>query len=178
MKVRELMSHDVVRCSTWDDANLAAQRMWDHDCGLVVVETPEGKLAGVVTDRDLCMAAYTRGQPLPLIRLVDVMSRDVVTCAPEEDLPSVVLKLRLHQLRRLPVVDGNGATVGVLALSDLARRAALERGKVPPRIGLDTVADTLAEVSRPRHEPPGAVPAVRRTLAAPEPRDSRPLISL
>jgi CBS domain-containing protein len=178
MKAKELMIRDVKTCTTFDDANRAAQLMWDHDCGIVVVETPEHRVAGVVTDRDLCMAAYTRGLPLSMIRLVDVMSREVKYCAPDEDLARVALKMRLHQVRRLPVIDSQGELVGILSLNDIARRAAMERGSRVPCLREELVAETLAEICRPREscaEIPSLIPPVP---AEREPLERRPLLTL
>lgn len=183
MKAKELMTKAPVSCTTHDDANRAAQLMWDHDCGFVVVQDPEGRVAGVVTDRDLCMAAYTRGLPLALIRVIDVMARDVKSCAPDEELANVALKMRLHQIRRLPVVDAAGKLVGVLSLNDVARRAALERGNARPRVTEELVAETLAVISRLRNGISKSVVPVVDELVEPslpavrEPDSRRALIS-
>lgn len=71
MKVEQIMSRPAVTCLVSDTANRAAQLMWDADIGCVMVLYAEGKLAGVITDRDLCMAAYTRGAPLWQITVGD-----------------------------------------------------------------------------------------------------------
>ena len=66
MKVEQIMSRPALTCAVRDFANRAAQLMWDADIGCVVV-LDEERIAGIITDRDLCMAAYTRGVPLQQI---------------------------------------------------------------------------------------------------------------
>ena len=149
MKAKELMVRDVKTCTTSDDVNRAAQLMWENDCGVVVVLNPEERVAGMITDRDVCMAAYTQGLPLSSIRVVDVMAREVKSCGPEDDVTQVASCMRRYKVRRLPVIDALGALVGVVSLNDLARRAVADRGKSVKGVGLESVAETLAELCRP-----------------------------
>ena len=64
MQVRELMTDSPSSCSPNDSANEAARVMWDCDCGVVPVVDDSGHVAGIVTDRDICMAAFKQGKPL------------------------------------------------------------------------------------------------------------------
>jgi len=123
MRVQEAMSRDVQTCRPWEELNRAAQLMWEHDIGFVPVVGDSGTVLGVVTDRDACMAAYTRGLPLAAMRVEDVMSRDVETCAPGSDLKIALELMRETRVRRLPIVDADGGLVGVLSVADLARVA-------------------------------------------------------
>ncbi len=150
MKVNELMVRDVKSCWNADSTNRAAQLMWENDCGFVVVLTEERLVAGVITDRDVCMAAYTTGRPLSSIPVSEVMSRDVKCCGPDDDIQRVSSTMRANQVRRLPVVDGQGIPVGVISLNDLACRAAAERGMPVRDVSQDLVALTLADLCRPR----------------------------
>src|ERR1044071_42779 len=86
MRVQELMSQPVVTCHLHDSANAAAKIMWEHDCGVVPVVDDSGRLIGVVTDRAICLAAYFQGAPLSSIRLDSMMSRELCTCRPEDDV--------------------------------------------------------------------------------------------
>ena len=170
MKVNELMVRDVKSCSNVDSTNRAAQLMWENDCGFVVVLSEAGLVAGVITDRDICMAAYTTGRPLCAIPVNEVMSRDVKCCGPDDDIQQVTSTLRAHQVRRLPVVDGQGIPVGVISLNDLACRAAADRGLPVRNVSQDLLALTLADLCRPRTQLPevlaAAVPSavVRRAF--------------
>lgn len=149
MKVRELMTSDVQVCGPRDDLNRAAQIMWDHDCGVVPVVDAERRPIGMLTDRDVCMAAYTQGKLLGAIHVEEVMSREVQACGPDDPVADAEAAMRERRVRRLPVVDAAGKLVGILSLNDIARRAVLERGKRRGAPALEEVSETLASVCRP-----------------------------
>ena len=120
MKVRELMSSPAYSCRPTDSLARAAQLLWDHDCGMLPVLDQAGRVTSAITDRDICMAALSRGRTLGDLRVVDSMSRKVVTCKPDDDLADAVHRMMESQVRRLPVVDADGKPRGVLSLNDLA----------------------------------------------------------
>ena len=64
MLVKEIMSQPVITCQVDDHANLAAQRMWENDFGVMPILDGDGRAIAMLTDRDICMAAYTQGKPL------------------------------------------------------------------------------------------------------------------
>jgi CBS domain-containing protein len=119
-RVRDAMTRDVVTCYESDSLNRAAQLMWDADCGALPVVSAEGKLIGMLTDRDICMAAYTRGKPLAELPVSGTMSTGLATCRPSDTLQSVMDLMSARQVRRMPVVDDDGRLVGILSLADLA----------------------------------------------------------
>lgn len=149
MQVRELMTRDVVVCGARDDLNRAAKIMWDHDCGVVPVVDAESRPIGMLTDRDVCMAAYTQGKLLGAIRVEQAMSRDPKTCGADDPVADAEAAMRERRVRRLPVVDAAGKLVGILSLNDIARRAVKERGKRRGGPALEEVSETLASVCRP-----------------------------
>ena len=149
MKVKDLMSRDVWTCSAGDSLNRAAQIMWEGNCGVVPVVAEGRALVGVVTDRDACMAAYTKGLPLDAIRVGDVMAKDPAVCGPKDDLETVMSTMTRRVVRRLPVVDDERRIVGMLSMSDLAREAERERSSGVRDLDSAEVAKTLAAVSRP-----------------------------
>jgi CBS domain-containing protein len=100
----------------------AARIMWEHDCGIVPVVDAEGRPVGIVTDRDLCMAAYTRNEPLSRMPVRDVMAREIHCCRTDDDESAVHAAMRAYQVRRLPVVDADGRLQGIVSLNDLALR--------------------------------------------------------
>jgi len=93
--------------------------MWEHDCGCAPVVDGHGKLVGIVTDRDICMAAYTQGLPLEAIAVERVMSPRVISCARGDDLETAHRLMRTHEIHRIPVADSRGRLAGILSLSDL-----------------------------------------------------------
>jgi len=150
MKASDAMTRRVARIQ--DGATLAdaARLMWDESCGfLPVIESATGRLRGVITDRDVCMGAFTQGRRLHEIPVGVSMSLDVAVCGPQDDLHSVELVMREHRVRRLPVVDAHRRVVGVLSLDDIAR-VALEPDDTPEGHRLrEDVARTLGLVSQP-----------------------------
>ena len=122
MNVGELMTRDVRTCAASDSLNDAARIMWDGDCGCVPVIGPDGTVIGMITDRDICMAAYTQGRRLMYMTVESAASKSVVTIGEHESLRRAEELMRAVQVRRLPVVDSAGRLVGLLSLADLARR--------------------------------------------------------
>lgn len=122
-RVRDVMNHDVATCHPWDTLNRAAQLMWETDCGAVPVIDERGKLAGMLTDRDVCMAAYTRGLPLAELGVQSAMSEHPFSCSPEDPLTTLLTLMTTQQVRRVPVVAEGGRLVGIVSLADVARLA-------------------------------------------------------
>jgi CBS domain-containing protein len=145
MKIAKLMIRDAITCRTADHLDRAAQLMWEHDIGSLPVIGDDGRAVGMVTDRDICMAAYTRGAALHDIPVAVAMAHEVFSCAPDDDVRSVEDELGLRQIRRMPVIDADGRVVGVVSLNDIARASQRSR-EVPPT----EVAATLAAVCAPR----------------------------
>ena len=121
--VRDVMSAAVRCCQADDTLAIAARIMWEQDCGFVPVTDGLGRLVGVVTDRDACMASYTQGKSLLAIPVSAAMASRVVTLRPADAPARAHELLRTHHLRRLPVVDADNRVVGVLSLKDLAAEA-------------------------------------------------------
>jgi len=131
MKVEQIMNRNVKTCRQRDSLNKAAQIMWDEPCGAVPVVDDQRRPIGFLTDRDICMSAYTQGRPLQEMRVETAMAHNVVSCTVEDDLGSAAQLMRQHRTRRLPVIDQEGTLVGLLSLDDLACEAArLLRGGV------------------------------------------------
>ena|ERR1041385_3351171 len=120
MLVQDLMSHPAVTCHVNDTAGTAAHLMWEHDCGMIAVVRDDGQLAGVVTDRDLCMAAFTQGRPLDEILVNTAMAQHVVTATPDLKIVEAEQRMAERRIRRLPVIDADGKPIGVIAINDLA----------------------------------------------------------
>src|SRR6476659_2910184 len=119
MRVRELMSTEPRTCTAKHTASDAARTMWECDIGSLPVVDDDDVPVGMVTDRDVCMAAYQQGRPLSAIPVLDVMSPEIHTCLESDSLASAERTMRAWQVRRLPVIDDDGRLVGVLSLNDL-----------------------------------------------------------
>lgn len=155
MLVKQLMTRQVTSCKPDDTLSRAAQLMWDHDRGCLPVCVADGanRLAGVITDRDICMSALFQGKPLSGMRVGDAMSAQVRTCLQTDSLADTERTMREAKIRRLPVIDEQGSLVGMITLADLAREA--ERGQAAGSTAVSgrEVGATLASICQPvRHE--------------------------
>jgi len=151
MQVKDIMTKQVATCSPDDTLDRAATLLWESDCGLLPVCVKDGinRLVGVITDRDICMAALFQGKPLRDLRVADAMARVLQVCQRGDALADVEAQLRQSQLRRLPVIDRDGALDGIITLADLAREAARERRAGTHHILESEVGDTLAKICEP-----------------------------
>jgi CBS domain-containing protein len=146
MKIKELMSHPAITCPAGDTMENAARLMWEFDCGIIPVVNDDGRLGGVITDRDICMAAYTQGRPLRTIPIASGMAKAPVAVHANDSIESAEDLMRDNQIRRLPVLDDNGRPVGVLSLNDLARLTARAKHSQAER----KLVETLAATCEPR----------------------------
>jgi CBS domain-containing protein len=149
LRVQDLMTGSPRSCRVGDSANEAARIMWERDCGAVPV-TEDGRVVGIVTDRDICMAAYFQGVPLASIGIVHVMTRGVCTCRASDDVGTAERLMRERQVNRLPVVDEQDALVGMLSLCDLTQgvtRAGILQQRTEQG---QTLLETVAAIHEPR----------------------------
>lgn len=147
-EVRDIMTRGAHACDRSAKLNEVAGVLWDRDCGMVPIEDSSHRVVGVLTDRDLCMAALTQGRPLSEIEVESVLSGTVHFCLESDSLDRLVSILRAQAVRRLPVVDADQKLIGVVSLSDLAMHvAAMGDGSAHAR---EILTHLLASLGRPR----------------------------
>jgi CBS domain-containing protein len=149
MQVKELMTSSPSVCTLDETANEAARIMWERDCGAVPVVDRHGHVVGMITDRDICIAAYFQGEPLSQIRVADVMSRELCVVRPEDEVAAAERVMRENQVRRLPVVTDGKLLVGILSVSDIAQRVPRTAGSRPQPESQELL-QVLSAVSEPR----------------------------
>lgn len=122
MKVQDIMTPNPTCCIAQDSALDAAWLMKHHGYGYlpVVAGQTTRRLVGVITDRDLCLGVIARGAVPNTVMVGEAMSREPITCTPEDSIESCAALMRQSRVRRIPVIDGNGACVGLVSHSDLA----------------------------------------------------------
>lgn len=120
MQIRELMSKSVVSITPEESAALAARLLTRHNLGMLPVCGQDGRLVGVVTDRDIVTRCLAAGQDPSRVPVEDIMTRELETLSPQEEGEAALARMASCQVRRLPVVE-EGKVVGVLSLADLAR---------------------------------------------------------
>lgn len=149
MKVKDVMTKNPVCCRSTDSAIAVAGVLRDNDIGSVpVVSSESQQLEGIITDRDLCCGVLAQGLDAKTTTIARFVTRNPVACSPEDDVESCEKAMQDHQIRRAPVIDGQGRCVGIVAQADLALKL-----KDQPQIFQKTVA---AISSRPRSRQPSA----------------------
>jgi len=135
--VRDVMTHTVASCSPEMTLMDAAKLMNDLNIGDVVV-MDDGKVRGIITDRDIVVRAVAKGIDPRTERIKDHMTTGIVAGRTDWDLDKAADTLAKHQIRRLPIVE-NDRLVGIVSLGDVAR---YERDK-------KAVASSLKDISTP-----------------------------
>jgi len=146
MRVVEVMTNKTVSCSPETNLAEAAVLMWKNSCGFLPVIGEGGNVIGVVTDRDISIALGTRNQRPAEVRVWDVMPKKLFTCTSEDDVHSAMKTMRTATVRRLPVIDPDGALVGVLSIDDIVLKA---KGHVIGKdVSYEDVEDTYKAIQR------------------------------
>jgi CBS domain-containing protein len=123
--------------------------MWQRDCGVIPVIDEEQKIIGMITDRDICMAAAMSGKDLSNISVKEVISGTVIGCNSEDDIHQALVTMRENQLRRLPVLDDEGKLQGILSLNDVVLKADPLQDKKAAGLSAD-VLETLKAICQHR----------------------------
>ena len=123
-RIESVMRRPVITCRPEDSLHTAAGLMWDHDCGALPVVDENDKVIAMITDRDICMAAYTQGLPLSGMQVRSAMSNELHACHPDDAVAEAERCMGEKQVRRLPIVDLEGRVQGILTINDLARETA------------------------------------------------------
>ncbi|HVU00530.1 MAG TPA: CBS domain-containing protein [Polyangiaceae bacterium] len=150
MIVSQIMTRNVETCRPGDSLAVAAGRMWDHDIGCLPVLDGEGHVIGMITDRDACMAAYTQGLALNSISVESAMARTVFSCLPTDRVDEVESVMRLHRIRRVPIIDPQGHLLGIVSANDVVRESARELRKKNPDVAPGPLVSALAAICEPR----------------------------
>jgi CBS domain-containing protein len=118
MEVRDVMVKDVKFCGPKLNLAAVAEILWNQGCGtLPVVEN--GRVLGVITDRDICIALGTRNAKAAETLVKDVTLPKLFYCAPEDDIHTALRTMAAQKVRRLPVIDSKGILEGILCLDDI-----------------------------------------------------------
>ena len=141
MKVRELMTPRVIRIAPEENAAVAARTLTHYNVGALPVCTPDGRLCGMLTDRDIVTRCLASGRQPENTTVGDIMTRNVVTAMPEMDAGVAASLMARQQVRRLPVVQ-NGSVCGMVTLGDLSRNDQ----SAPDAV--DALAEITGNVSR------------------------------
>lgn len=121
MKVRELMTSPVIRIRADETVEVAARTLTHYNIGVLPVCGDDGRVCGVVTDRDLVTRCLAAGRMAGTTRVRDIMSGNVVAAQPDMEVGVAAHLMGRQQVRRLPVLE-NGKLCGMVTLGDLANQ--------------------------------------------------------
>lgn len=152
MRARDAMTSPAITCHVNDSLAVAAQKMWDSDIGVLAVVKDDGKLTGMITDRDICMAALTQGRALDELLVNLAMAKKVVASSPDTPVGDVEQLMAQHQIRRVPIVDDAGKPIGIISMNNLV--IASVRPKAETNHGPSKIVSTLAAISQHRDPEP------------------------
>lgn len=142
MLVRKIMSDEVFMALPGDEIASAARQMREKDIGsLVVME--DGKLNGIVTDRDIICRGYVDGLDRSKLTVSDVMSPNVIWCSENEDIEDAIHIMEENKIRRLPVLASDGSITGIVSVGDISSHLSHE-----------LAGELIAAVSSPDNPPP------------------------
>lgn len=148
MRVEDIMTSAAHTCRPTDNLHTVMRILWDHDLGALPVVDEDGRPTAMITDRDVAVAAYTQGKALHELQVRGAMSTGVITTHVHDGLRAAERTMRVHQIRRLPVVDESSRLVGILSLHDIARVRAHEATTRP--VDQRELVTTLAAIARKR----------------------------
>jgi CBS domain-containing protein len=152
--VGDLMRAPAVCARAGATLHEVAQLMWEHDVGCVVIVDDGGRPLCMVTDRDVCMGAYTQGASLWQSCVESLAPRPLTSCSAGASVAEVRALMEERGVRRIPVVDAAGAVVGVIGIGDLIREAAMAapksrtRGLTPAQL-LQTLGALYEDIAVP-----------------------------
>jgi CBS domain-containing protein len=115
------MTHDPVTCRPETTLRQVAQLLSECDCAAIPV-TEGGQLIGIITDRDISTRGVALRDDAPLMEARSCMSSPVIAVGPDDGIESAIALMTENAIHHLPVIDGRGMLVGMLAQSDIGRR--------------------------------------------------------
>lgn len=124
MKAKEIMTSDIIAVTDDTSIKEAAMKMRDADVGSIPVEE-DHKLVGILTDRDIVLKSVAEDLNANQAKCKDIMSKDVITVAPDMDVEQVVHLMSDNQVKRIPVVE-NHNLVGMISLKDVSQARSFE----------------------------------------------------
>ena len=147
MRASEVMIAEPVVAAAGATSSEVAALMRVKNISVVPVVDKSGRVVGVLTDRDLCMAAHFQNRPLTDISIAGVMAQQVCTCLADDEVVDAERLMAERQIHRLPVVSNDGSLIGILSLADVARQTkpAGSRRDDP----VSQLANTVSAISEP-----------------------------
>ena len=145
LRAGDVMTRDVMTVPPDDSIQHAARMMADCDCGAVPVVDWQGRMMGMITDRDITVRMVANRADLSYARVSDCMTNQSFACHVSDSLDSCMRSMSDHQIRRMPIVDDRNRVVGIVSQADLAQHAMDNHGRGERR----RVGDVVGAISEP-----------------------------
>jgi CBS-domain-containing membrane protein len=142
------MTNPVVFCRPETNLAAAIALMWDKDCGALPVVSESGKVTGMITDRDICIALGTRNVRASELTVRDVIHGLMRTCQPDDEIRIALKTMSEGRIRRLPVVGSTGALEGILCMDHLILSAQHCDGEKRRGVSYEDVVNALRAICR------------------------------
>jgi len=123
MKVREIMTEPLLTCTPDTSLAVAARRMAEANYGTLPVVDVHGRLVGIITDRDICLAVARTNRNALNVAVHEVMTSKVFSTLVDDDVHAALMTMKDARVRRLPVHDESGRLQGMLSIEDLVVRS-------------------------------------------------------
>jgi CBS domain-containing protein len=145
MRVQDIMTQPPESCHLETTLAFASRRMRETGCGTLAVLDASGRLAGILTDRDLALAIGDTRREASRVAVDKAMTHHVHTCRPEDDLHAALERMASAKVRRLPVVENDGDLKGLLSIDDIILWGLQDGG-----VGMHKLINALREIVSPR----------------------------
>jgi CBS domain-containing protein len=129
MKIKDIMSKDVIVVSPDTLLHEVAKKMQHRDCGSILV-AKDDRLLGVITDRDLALRCVAESHHPAETTAEQVMTAEILYCLDTDELEAVALNMTKNKVRRMPVLDKDKRLVGIVSLGDLATNSTDEHHRI------------------------------------------------
>jgi CBS domain-containing protein len=148
MKIKDIMMGTPYYCRPETNLGAATELMWKGNCGFLPVVGNDGRVRGVITDRDICIALGTRNQLAGQVTVGEVASYRLFSCSPEDDIHLALQTMKEARVRRLPVLAKDGTLVGVISVDDvLVHAEPMSLGK-EPELSTDEVVRSFRSINQ------------------------------
>ena len=148
MQVNAVMTGTPCSCQAATNVATATEMMWKVNCGFLPVVEADGRVCGVVTDRDICMALGTSGVTSGVLKVGEVCQRHVFSWREDDDIYIALQTMKEARVRRLVVVDAENRLCGVLSMDDILLHAEPSKLDREPELSADEVVRTCQNIMR------------------------------
>lgn len=140
------MTPEAKTCDEGANLAKAAELMSQNNCGILPVVTRAGKVVGLITDRDICVAGAKNNRPLANLHVDDVITGDVHSCRADDDIQTALRTMRENKVRRVPVLDAEGRLKGILSMDDVVMHAKEVTTRTPTELSYGDAIGTYKAI--------------------------------